>query len=312
MELRQLRYFIAVAEEGHITRAADRLGIQQPPLSRLIKNIESDLDVRLFIRRPRGVELTEAGVALYREASRVLAGLENAVEVTKSTARGERGRICVGVTPTGPFVPFVPRVIHEFREAFPNVNLTLEERLSSELLDLVRGGRVDVAFLWTPRADGLVSFPLLHDPLVIVLPSGHPLAQSADRAIPVKALAKETFIVYGRKDGVGLYAATIVACRAAGFSPKFGQESPRLASALNLVAAGLGIFFVPSSVQRINMHGVTYKPLKGPNSPKSTLSLVSRRSDPSAAIGNFVGVVRKAARSGANKSIAAGDRLLTR
>jgi DNA-binding transcriptional LysR family regulator len=298
MELRQLRYFIAVAEEGHITRAADRLGIQQPPLSRLIKSIESELDVRLFNRRPRGVELTEAGVAFYREARQVLAGLENAVEITKSTARGERGRICVGVTPTGPFVPFVPRVIHEFRQAFPNVNLTLEERLSSELLDLVRGGRVDVAFLWTPRADGLASFPLLQDPLVIVLPSEHPLAQSADRAIPVKALANETFIVYGRKDGFGLYAATIIACRAAGFSPKFGQESPRLASALNLVAAGLGIFFVPSSVQRINMHGVTYKPLKGPNSPKSTLSLVSRRSDRSAAVGNFVGVVRKAARAG--------------
>ena len=290
MELRQLRYFIAVAEEGHITRAADRLGIQQPPLSRLIKTIESDLDVRLFIRRPRGVELTEAGHAFYREARHVLAGLENAVEITKSTARGERGRICVGVTPTGPFVPFVPRVIHD-------VNLTLEERLSSELLDLVRGARVDVAFLWTPRADGLVSFPLLQDPLVIVLPSGHPLARSADRAIPVKALANETFIVYGRKDGFGLYAATIIACRAAGFSPKFGQESPRLASALNLVAAGLGVFFVPSSVQRINMHGVTYKPLKGPNSPKSTLSLVSRRTDPSAAVGNFVGVVRKAARA---------------
>jgi DNA-binding transcriptional LysR family regulator len=296
MELRQLRYFIAVAEEGHITRAADRLGIQQPPLSRLIKNIESDLDVRLFIRRPRGVELTEAGLAFYREARHVLTALENAIEITKSTARGERGRICVGVTPTGPFVAFVPRVIHEFRQAFPNINLTLEERLSSELLDLVRGGHIDVAFLWTPRADGLVSFPLLQDPLVIVLPSGHPLAQS-DRAIPVKALANETFIVYGRKDGFGLYAATIIACRAAGFSPKFGQESPRLASALNLVAAGLGIFFVPSSVQRINMHGVTYKPLKGPNSPKSTLSLVSRRSDPSAAVGNFVGVVRKAARA---------------
>jgi DNA-binding transcriptional LysR family regulator len=297
MELRQLRYFIAVAEEGHITRAADRLGIQQPPLSRLIKTIESELDVRLFNRRPRGVELTEAGVAFYREARQVLAGLENAVEITKSTARGERGRICVGVTPTGPFVPFVPRVIHEFRQAFPNVTFTLEERLSSELLDLVRGGRVDVAFLWTPRADGLVSFPLLQDPLVVVLPSGHPLARSAHRAIPVKLLANETFIVYGRKDGFGLYAATIIACRAAGFSPRFGQESARLASALNLVAAGLGIFFVPSSVQRIAMHGVTYKPLKGPNSPKSTLSLVSRRSDPSAAVGNFVGVVRKAARA---------------
>ena len=303
MNLRQLRFFMIVAEEGHITRAAERLGIQQPPLSRLIKTIERDLDVRLFIRRPRGVELTEAGNSFYREVAQVLAGLENAVETTKSTARGERGRICVGVTPTGPFVSLVPRVMHEFRQAFPNVNVTLEERLSSELIDLVRGRRVDVAFLWTPRAEGLVSLPLLPDPLVVALPSGHLLAQPATRSIPVKILANETFIVYGRKDGFGLYASTIVACRAAGFSPKFGQESPRLASALNLVAAGLGVFFVPSSIQRINMHGVTYKPLTGPNPPKATLSLVSRRNNSSAVVSNFIRVVRKSAK--ANKLLGA-------
>jgi DNA-binding transcriptional LysR family regulator len=263
----------------------------------LIKTIERELDVRLFIRRPRGVQLTEAGNAFYREVAQVLAGLENAVETTKSTARGERGRICVGVTPTGPFVPLVPRVMHEFRRAFPNVNITLEERLSGELIDLVRGGRVDVAFLWTPLAEGLVSIPLLHDPLVVALPSGHPLARPANRSIPVKILANETFIVYGRKDGFGLYASTIVACRAAGFSPKFGQESPRLATALNLAAAGLGVFLVPSSIQRINMHGVTYKPLTGPNPPKATLSLVSRRNDASAVVSNFVRVVRNSAKA---------------
>jgi DNA-binding transcriptional LysR family regulator len=297
MDLRQLRYFMTVAEEGHITRAAERLGIQQPPLSRLIKTIERELDVRLFVRKPRGVELTEAGSSFHREVGQVLAGLENAVETTKSTARGERGRICVGVTPTGPFVPLVPRVMNEFRRAFPNVNVTVEERLSSELIDLVRSNRADVAFLWTPRAEGLVSIPLLHEPLVVALPSRHPLARPANRSIPVKLLATETFIVYGRKDGFGLYASTIVACRAAGFSPKFGQESPRLASALNLVAAGLGLFFVPSSIQRINMHGVTYKPLTGPNPPKATLSLVSRRNDSSAVVSNFMRVVRESAKA---------------
>jgi DNA-binding transcriptional LysR family regulator len=297
MDLRQLRYFMTVAEEGHITRAAERLGIQQPPLSRLIKTIERELDVRLFVRKPRGVELTEAGSSFRREVGQVLAGLENAVETTKSTARGERGRICVGVTPTGPFVPLVPRVMNEFRRAFPNVNVTVEERLSSELIDLVRSNRADVAFLWTPRAEGLVSIPLLHEPLVVALPSRHPLARPANRSIPVKLLATETFIVYGRKDGFGLYASTIVACRAAGFSPKFGQESPRLASALNLVAAGLGLFFVPSSIQRINMHGVTYKPLTGPNPPKATLSLVSRRNDSSAVVSNFMRVVRESAKA---------------
>lgn len=303
MDLRQLRYFMAVAEEGHITRAAEKLGIQQPPLSRLIRTIEKELDVRLFIRRPRGVELTEAGSSFYREVAQVLAGLESAVETTRSTARGERGRICVGVTPTGPFVSLVPRAMYEFRRTFPNVNFTLEERLSGELIELVRSGRVDVAFLWTPRTEGLINLPLLHEPLFVALSSGHPLAQPASGPIPVKTLANETFIVYGRKDGFGLYASTIIACRAAGFSPKFGQESPRLASALNLVAAGLGIFFVPSSIQSIHMHGVTYKPLMGPNPPKSTLSLVSRRNESSAVVSNFVSVVRKAAK--ANKPLGA-------
>jgi DNA-binding transcriptional LysR family regulator len=137
---------------------------------------------------------------------------------------------------------------------------------------------------------------LLDDPLVVALHSGHPLAQPANRSIPVKILANETFIVYGRKDGFGLYASTIVACRAAGFSPKF-DKSPRLASALNLVAAGLGVFFVPSSIQRINMYGVTYKPFTGPNPPKATLSLVSRRNDSSTVVSNFVRVVRKSAKA---------------
>ena len=177
MDVRQLRYFMAVAEERHITRAAEKLGIQQPPLSRFIKNIEAELDVRLFTRTPRGVELTEAGQAFHDEARKVLAGLENAIEAARSTARGERGRLCVGVTPTGPFVTLVPRVMHEFRQAFPSVSFTLEERLSGELIDLLRNGRVDACFLWTPRAEGLVNTPLLHDPLVVALPSVHPLAQ---------------------------------------------------------------------------------------------------------------------------------------
>ena len=149
--------------------------------------------------------------------------------------------------------------MHEFRRTFPNVNFTLEERLSSELIELVRGGRVDVAFLWTPRADGLVNLPLLHEPLVVALPQDTLSLNVASGPIPVKILANETFIVYGRRTGFGLYASTIIACRAAGFSPKFGQESPLPASALKPRRGGaLKSSFVPSSIQSINMHGVAY------------------------------------------------------
>src|SRR5215470_13080025 len=126
MELWHLKYFITVAEEGHITRAAERLGMQQPPLSQRIKAIERELDVQLFRRKPRGVELTEAGQAFLKNARAVLAQFNRTFETTRRAARGEEGEICVGITPTSPFHPFVPRVIRTFREAYPAVSLRLE------------------------------------------------------------------------------------------------------------------------------------------------------------------------------------------
>src|SRR5262245_31288195 len=116
MEVRHLRYFVAVAEEGSITRAAERLDMQQPPLSQQIKAIERELDVQLFRRRAHGVDLTDAGLALLSEARAIIANIDHAVETTRRTARGEQGQISVGVTPTGPFYPFVPRVLRAFRE----------------------------------------------------------------------------------------------------------------------------------------------------------------------------------------------------
>lgn len=296
MELRHLGYFIAVSEAGSITAAAERLGMQQPPLSRLIRTMERELDVQLLRRKARGVELTDAGRAFHDKARAILADFDDAFETARQTARGEQGRICVGVSPTGPFHPFLPRVIRSFREAFPLVSLTLEERLSNELIEQLRNNRIDAAFIWTPPTEGLVVTRLLEDELVVVLPTGHELAQSGkhgDAPISLGALSDETFIIYGRKDGFGLFAATIVACREAGFSPKFGVEAPRLASALSLAAAGFGIFLVPASIQRVHMDGVTYRGLKGPNQPTSTLSLATRRGESSTVVRRFVTMVKK-------------------
>lgn len=132
MDLRQLRYFVAVAEEGHITRAAERLGMQQPPLSQQIKAIEQKLDVQLFRRKPRGVDLTDAGRVLLDQAHALLERLDYALLLTQRTARGEQGRLCVGIAPTAPFHPFVPQAIRAFREAYPLVSVTLEECLSTQ------------------------------------------------------------------------------------------------------------------------------------------------------------------------------------
>src|SRR5262245_9377810 len=150
MELRHLKLFVTVAEEGHITRAAERLGMQQPPLSQRIKAIEAELDVQLFKRKARGVELTEAGRVFLDRARATLAQYDGAFEAARSAARGEQGRLCVGVVPTTPFHPFVPIVIRAFRAAFPRVSLTLDECLGKEALDRLHEGQIDAAFLRAP------------------------------------------------------------------------------------------------------------------------------------------------------------------
>jgi DNA-binding transcriptional LysR family regulator len=305
MELRHLRYFTTVAEEGHITGAAERLGIQQPPLSRVIKKLEKELDVQLFRRTPHGVQLTAAGDLFHTKARSILASLGDAVETTRRVARGEQGRICLGISPTGIFHPLVTRIIRDFRERFPLVSVTLEENLSNDIVEGIRNSRVDAAFLWTPPSEGFVVDPVLHDELVMALPRSHALARADkrknDAGIALKSFASETFIVYGRKDGFGLFAATIAAAHAAGFSPRFGVEAPRISSALSLAAAGSGVFLVPSSVQRLNIDGVVFRRLRGPPQPVSTLSLVTRRGDASPVVRRFLHVVRKAAKEELSK-----------
>jgi len=305
MELRHLRYFIAVAEEGHITRAAERLGMQQPPLSQQIKAIERELDVQLFRRKARGVELTDAGSTFLNDARATLSQLERAVESTRRTARGELGRICIGVTSTSSFHPLVARSIRAFSEACPKVSLTLEESLSNELLEGLRNERMDVAFIRTAPADagGLAIQPLLEEPMVAALPSSHPLAKRPkEGAIPLRRLALETFILYG-PPGTGMYDTIISACHAAGFNPNVGnlgastQQGPRIGSTLSLVAAGLGITFVPSSLQRMNVEGVAYRRVKGTTPPAARLSLATRRGDPSATVKQFVSLVRSTAKA---------------
>jgi DNA-binding transcriptional LysR family regulator len=300
MELRHLRYFLAVAEEGHITRAAERLGIQQPPLSQQIKALESELDVQLFRRQPRGVELTEAGRVFLADARAVLAQVDHAVAATRRTARGEEGRIAVGLTSSASFHPAVVRAIRSYRDANPLVALALEEGGTAELVEAVRREQLDVAFIRTPVGDvsELVVTPLLEEDMVAALPSGHPLARGKPRdARPLAGFADETFILYRRRLGPGLYDAIIAACHRAGFSPRIGQEAPRMFSTLNLVAAGLGVSIIPASMQRLHMDGVVYCRLAG-DPVRAPLRLVCRQGDGAAALGRFVALVRGTVRAG--------------
>lgn len=302
MELRHLRYFVAVAEEQHITRAAERLHIQQPPLSQQIRALERELNVQLLRRKPRGVELTEAGRAFLTSARAVLAQLDQAVATTRRTARGEEGAICVGFTSSAPFHPLVPRMIRAFREALPRVSLTLEESGTTELIDGIRGEQIDAAFVRTPASDreGIIVHPLVEEPMVAALPERHALAgEGSDAVAPLalRALAGETFVVYRRRSGPGLYDAIIAACHAAGFSPSVAQEAPRIVSTLNLVAAGLGVSIVPESLRRMQMDGVVYRRLKGRSLPQVPLNIVVRRGDSAPAVRRFLALARQTAES---------------
>jgi DNA-binding transcriptional LysR family regulator len=299
MELRHLRYFVAVAEEGHVTRAAERLGIQQPPLSQQIRALEAELDARLFHRKPRGVELTPAGRAFFDEAKAILARVGDAVTATRQAARGETGRIGLGFTSSASFHPFVPRAIRTFRERHPLVALALEESGTSELVEGLRGRTIDAAFVRSPVAESvdLTIRPLLEEAMVAALPSGHRLSAAGD-ALPLAALADETFILYRRPVGPGLHDAIIAACDRAGFSPQIGQEAPRMLSTLSLVAAGLGVTVVPESMSRLEAEGVVYRALDQRAELTAPLNLAYRRNEMSAAVRRFVALVQNSAAIG--------------
>jgi DNA-binding transcriptional LysR family regulator len=311
MELRHLRYFVAVAEEGHITRAAERLGLQQPPLSQQIRAMERDLDVQLFRRKPRGVELTDAGRALLTDARDVLSRLELALATARRTARGEQGRIAVGFTSSAPFHPLVPRVIRTFRDGNPLVAMAIEEGNGGQLHDALRNERIDVAIIRSHRAapEGLTLEPLLEEKMVIAMPAGHRLAvqqgKSSDKGLPLRALANESFVVYYQQQWPGLYESIVTACSAAGFSPTVGQLAPRILSALNLVAAGLGVTIVPASLQQLHMDGISFRPIGGRPQAMAPLNLVFRRGDTSAVVRRFIELARRTAKSFGGRYVAA-------
>lgn len=301
MELRHLRYFIAVAEEKHMTRAAERLGIQQPPLSMQIRALEQELDAQLFRRQPRGMELTEAGVAFLDRARIILDQVDRAVATTRRTARGEEGRVVVGFTSSAPFHPFVPRVLRAFREAAPLVSLVLEESGSSELVQGLHNEDIDAAFIRSPVADvvGLTVQPILEEKMLVALPTGHMFARrstfSRAMLLPLAELAKETFVLYKRPGGPGLYDTIIAACKSAGFSPRVGQEAPRIISTLNLVAAGIGVSIVPASLQRLQMDGIVYRKLEDMPQLNAPLILACRNGGNAAAVQRFLDLVRTTA-----------------
>jgi DNA-binding transcriptional LysR family regulator len=295
MDLRHLRYFVAVAEELHFTRAAARLGIQQPPLSHQIRQLEDELGTKLLRRLTRGVELTESGALLLEEARRILNQVERTKADVQSLARGTTGHIRVGFACGTYFQPLVLHIIRTFRERYPGVTLTPEQNLTPRLVAGLHGSEVDVAFVWPPLDDstGLGLDVLIEEPLVAVLPSEHPLAN--DTTVELASLANDTFILLQRIASPGFHDAIVASCQRAGFIPKLGQETPDIPSAALLVAAGFGVSVVPQSISQIKADGVAYLRIEG-EAPLAPLALAYRREGLSQAVRNFVAVSKRHAR----------------
>ncbi|MGZ2406754.1 LysR family transcriptional regulator [Rhizobium leguminosarum] len=264
MELRHLRYFLAVAEEGNFTRAAGKLGIGQPPLSQQIRDLEREVGAALFHRVPHGAELTAAGTAFLGEAKASLAAAEKAKLVAQSANRGETGRLSLGFTASSAFNPVVSTTIRRFRARWPEVQLSLTEMNTLALMQKLERGELDAAFMRPGLDDpaGIRLRRLPDEPMVIALPASHPLARRSE--LPLAALADEPFILFPRLVGLSLYDDVVLACRKAGFELTVAQEAPQISSVVNLVAADLGVSIVPASISKIKLEGVAYRPIEGP------------------------------------------------
>lgn len=293
MELRHLRYFLAVAAESNVTRAAARLGISQPPLSQQLKELERWLGVELFHRTSQGVSLTAAGEAFQAEALRTLQAAEQARHAAVRASMGQTGTVRVGFTGSASFHPVVARTIREFRRQWPDVQLILEENNTTKLTERLLHGTVDAAFL-RPASSGLTEMDVLRfkdEPMKVALPSSHPLA--GRKRIELSRLAHEPFVLFPRSVGLSLYDSVIQACKAAGFEPRLGQEAPQLASVINLVAAEMGVSIVPASLSQIHVMGVSYVDISGP-APFATLGLAVHHQNTSPAVRNFVQACKSA------------------
>ncbi|MCA8305791.1 LysR family transcriptional regulator [Burkholderia seminalis] len=292
MDLRHLRYFVVVAEELHFTRAAQRIGIAQPPLTSQIKALERDLGVQLFDRQPGRVSLTVPGKVYLEEARAILEQVKKAGLRCQLSAQGKVGRLAIGFTESASYREEVTWALHEYRSLYPHVEISLEEHRTGPLMDALRQERLDLAFVRPPvDEDDAVAFLLMStEPMVVAVPRGHPLGKR--KSVRLAELRDELFVLYARTTRSGLPEKVLSACEAAGFSPKVVQFAPQISSTINLVAGGLGISIVPSCMRKSRADDVRYLALQG-GQLTASLGLVHRVNGISPAAQNFVDLVRK-------------------
>lgn len=261
MELRQLRYFVAIAEEGGFSRAAQRLHVSQPPLSTQIKSLEEEIGAQLLARTNRGVSLTAAGQVFYDEVRDVLARLDNARSKTLQADRGDVGLLNVGFVSIADY-SILPPALKSFRAQFPLVEVQLHELTTDAQIRELRAARLDLGLALAPVEEPDLDFKsILREELVLAAPADHPCAKGD--AIDLRTLAKASFIVPPRDIAPGLYDLTISRCRAAGFAPRIVQNARQMQTVIGLVSSGMGVALVPASVRNLKRIGVSYRRLRG-------------------------------------------------
>lgn len=297
MELRHLRYFLAVAERRHFGRAAAQLGISQPPLSQQIRDLERELGVRLFERGRGGVRLTEAGAAFEPQARATLAQASRALAEARRVGRGEAGRLELGFSGSLPFSGVFGRLLREFRASYPAVQLHLRELGSAEQVSGILSQRLDLGMLrLTPSRlpVGLSGLTLFSEPLVVALPTAHRLASRPQ--LRLTELAAEPWITFAPAIPGGLPEQIDHLLRAAGLVPRVVQQAHEMPTLIGMVAAGVGVTLVAASMQRIRLPGVTFRPLSpGRQRSESVVMLVWGRS-PSAPAANLISVAQRITR----------------
>ena len=291
MELRHLRYFLAVTEERHFGRAAARLHIAQPPLSRQIQALEEELKCQLFDRGKHPVELTPAGTAFLKYVRRAFAEIDLAVVEARRANAGASGRIVVAY-PSSLATSGLTELLRFYRARFPSMELALREMPPQDQLDALKAHAVDVGFVRGAVFDkDLATERVRRERLVVALPSDHPLvnAHAKRTKISLATLADESWIVFPRVRGPSFFDQFISLCRDAGFSPRIVQEAPQL-DIISLVAAGFGVAVVPSSVSALGRSGVVYLEIAG--GPRADLLAAWRADETSAAVHEFLAAVR--------------------
>ncbi len=262
MELRHLRYFQAVAEELSFSKAALRLHIAQPALSRAVKELEEDIGAVLMLRNRRAVSLTEAGAMLLHEIGILFQRVDDAVKRVQRIANGEEGELRVGYIGP-PTQAFLGRLLAEFRRRYPRVSVILEERTPERVWEMVARGRLEIGLtrpVLAQHAHGLHITVLRREPFHAVLSAGHPLAKK--REVPWRALAGEPLVILARREGVGLHDAILTACQRAKFTPRLVHTPSVIHTVLSYVEAGAGIGIIPDSVGVVGAGGpLVFRPL---------------------------------------------------